>query len=81
MKQSDTPTPAELRARAQEALTAPGRKRLKAVEAQKQAEAELRPLVVAAVRNEVPFRRIQALTGISPNTARAWAVADTKGEQ
>jgi hypothetical protein len=72
MTQDDT-TPAALRARAEEALKAPGRKRLKALAAVQAAEEELRPLVVAAVRNEVPFRKITELTGVAPNTARSWA--------
>lgn len=65
-------TPATLRTAAEAALKAPGKKRLNAVKAQAEAEEVLLPLVLEAHRNEVSFRRINELTGIAPNTVRAW---------
>lgn len=66
-------TPAQLRAAAETDLKPLGTKRLR-IKAQLDAlDEELRPVVVRAVAMEVPYRRIQELTGVSPNTARAWA--------
>ncbi|MFF3420985.1 hypothetical protein ACFYW9_41085 [Streptomyces sp. NPDC002698] len=64
-------TPADLRAAAERSLVAPGKKRLKAVAALKALDAELEPLVVEALRNEVSALRISELTGIHRNTIRA----------
>lgn len=65
-------TPAQLRAEAEEALKPLGQKRIKLLAQLEEVEAELRPLVVEAVRMEVPFRRINEMTAVSPNTASAW---------
>jgi len=65
-------TPAELRAEAEVALKPLGQKRIRLLAQLEEVDRELRPLVVEAVRMEVPFRRINELTAISPNTARSW---------
>jgi hypothetical protein len=73
-------TPAQLRAQAEVALKPLGQKRIKLLAQLEEVEAELRPLVVEAVRMEVPFRRINEMTAISPNTAAAWKKrADAEG--
>lgn len=66
------PTPAQLRAEAEEALRGPGQKRIRLLAQLEEVEAELRPLVARAVTMEVPYRRINELTAVAPNTARAW---------
>lgn len=73
-------TPAQLRAQAEEALKPLGQKRIKLLAQLEEVEAELRPLIVTAVRMEVPFRRINELTAVSPNTSAAWRrKADEEG--
>lgn len=66
------PTPAQLRAKAEEALRGPGQKRIKLLAQLDEVDAELRPLIAHAVTMEVPYRRINELTAVAPNTARAW---------
>lgn len=66
-------TPRELRAEAEVALKPLGQKRIKLLAQLEAVDAELRPLVVEAVRMEVPYRRINELTAVAPNTARAWS--------
>jgi len=66
-------TPAELRAQAEAALKPLGQKRIKLLAQLEEVERELRPLVANAVRMEVPYRRINELTAVAPNTARAWS--------
>ncbi|MEW2267995.1 hypothetical protein ACGF5T_35940 [Streptomyces sp. NPDC047853] len=66
-------TPAELRAEAEAALKPLGQKRIKLLAQLDEVDRELRPLVKEAVRMEVPYRRINELTAVSPNTARAWS--------
>lgn len=65
-------TPADLRAAAENELREPGQRYLRKLAELEVIRAELRPLIVNAVANEVPFRRIAELTTITPNTARAW---------
>jgi hypothetical protein len=65
-------TPARLRADAENALTPLGAERIQLLKRLDEIEQQLRPLVVRAIDCEVPFRRIQELTSVSPNTARAW---------
>lgn len=73
-------TPAQLRAQAEEALKPLGQKRIKLLAQLEEVEAELRPLVVTAVRMEVPYRRINELTAVASNTASAWRrKADSEG--
>ncbi len=72
-------TPAQLRASAEEKLKPLGQKRVRLLAQLEALDAELRPVLVDAVRMEVPFRRIYELTGVSPNTARAWRKADDEG--
>lgn len=69
-------TPAELRAEAEAALHEPGRRRIRLLAELEAVEAELRPVVVTAVRMEVPYRRINELTAVAPNTARAWSKSE-----
>lgn len=66
-------TPAELRAEAEAALTPLGQKRIKLLAELEEIDRELRPLIAEAVRMEVPYRRINEISGVAPNTARAWA--------
>lgn len=66
-------TPAELRADAEVALKPLGQRRIKLLAQLEEVDRELRPLITTAVRMEVPYRRINELTAIAPNTARAWA--------
>lgn len=68
-------TPAQLRATAEAALKPLGSKRIKIKTQLDEVEEQLRPLVVEAIRMEVPYRRITALTGVASNTARAWSKA------
>lgn len=70
---TDDVTPGKLRERAATALAEPGARRQQLRQQLGDVENELRPLVVAAVRAEVPGRRIRELTGLSTNTAAAWA--------
>lgn len=72
-------TPAQLRAEAEADLTPIGRKRLRLLAQLEELDAELRPALVDAVRMEVPLRRIYELTGVSPNTSRAWRKAAESG--
>ncbi|MBQ0855733.1 hypothetical protein J8N05_47115 (plasmid) [Streptomyces sp. BH-SS-21] len=71
-------TPAELRADAEASLKAPGQQRIKLLAQLEEIEEGLRPLVAEAVRMEVPYRRINELTAVAPNTARAWSKSKTK---
>jgi len=65
-------TPAELRAEAEQALKPLGQRRIKLLAELEAVDAELRPVIANAVAMEVPFRRINELTAVAPNTARAW---------
>jgi len=67
-----TQTPAQLRAQAEAAIKPLGAKRIKLLAQLEELDAELRPLIVEAVRMEVPYRRIREVTGVSPNTSAAW---------
>jgi hypothetical protein len=69
-------TPAQMRAEAEERLREPGEERVRLLRRITELDQVLRPFVVEAVEVEVPYRRIQTLTGVSPNTARAWVKAD-----
>ncbi len=66
-------TPGESRAEAEAALKPLGQQRIKLLAKLEEIEQELRPLIAEAVRMEVPYRRINELTAVAPNTARAWA--------
>ncbi|MFB6670718.1 hypothetical protein ACFCV3_42680 [Kribbella sp. NPDC056345] len=70
-----TQTPAQLRAQAEAALKPLGAKRIRLLAQLEQLDAEIRPVIVEAVRMEVPYRRIRDLTGVSPNTSAAWRKA------
>ncbi|MFB7957977.1 hypothetical protein [Streptomyces sp. NPDC056045] len=74
-----TQTPAQLRAKAEAALEPLGAKRIKLLAQLEALDAEIRPVVVEAVRMEVPYRRIRELTGVSPNTSAAWRKASDAG--
>lgn len=65
-------TPAQLRADAEAPLVKIGKRRKQLLAELAEIDTELRPLVVTAVRMEVPYRRIHELTGIAPNTAMKW---------
>lgn len=66
-----TPSPAEIRAEAESRLIPGGKRRRKLLEQLDDIDTELRPLILAARRAEVSLRRIQDLTGVTPNTIRA----------
>lgn len=68
-------TPAQMRAKAEADLKPLGQQRVRLLAKLEALDAELRPVLVEAVRMEVPLRRIYELTGVSPNTARAWRKA------
>jgi len=65
-------TPAQLRATAEAALVDPGAERKRLLDELEAVEVRIRPLVVEAVRMEVPYRRINELTAVAPNTAIKW---------
>lgn len=65
-------TPAELRAAAEAELTPIGAEYQRLLAELEDVKGELRPAVIAAVDVELPLRRIQELTGVSPNTATKW---------
>lgn len=65
-------TPAQMRARARDALRPLGEERRKLTARQAQIDEELRPLIVEALRMEVPEREIQEETGIARGTIRRW---------
>ena len=71
-------TPAQLRAEAEAAIKPQGQKRIKLLAELEAIDRELRPLIAEAVRMEVPYRRINELTAVAPNTARAWAKAEAE---
>lgn len=71
-------SPAELRAEAEAALQPLGQKRIKLLAQLEEVDRELRPLIAEAVRMEVPYRRINELSAVSPNTARAWSKAEAE---
>lgn len=71
-------TPAQLRAEAEKALTPLGQKRVRLLAQLEEIDRDLRPLIAEAVRMEVPYRRINELTAVAPNTARAWATKSTE---
>ena len=65
-------TPRMIRERAEEALRPVAQRRVELLAELEQVEQELRPLVQRAVSVEVSYRRISALSGLSPTTIRAW---------
>lgn len=69
-------TPAQLRARAEDELRPVAQRRLELLAELQEVETALRPLVRKAVRSEVSYRRISALSGLSPATIRAWSKND-----
>jgi hypothetical protein len=71
-------SPAELRAEAEAAIKPKGQRRIKLLAELEEIDRELRPLIAEAVRMEVPYRRINELTAVAPNTARAWAKAEAE---
>ncbi|MGV9907610.1 hypothetical protein ACWDU8_34895 [Streptomyces sp. NPDC003388] len=49
-----------------------GSRRRKAIEAQKAAEAEIRPLLPVAIEEGIPLRTLRDMTGLSVGTIRLW---------
>jgi len=66
-------TPRMLRERAENELRPVAQRRVRLLAELEEVERELRPLVQRAVAAEVSYRRISALSGLSPNTIRAWS--------
>ncbi|WP_338909673.1 hypothetical protein [Streptomyces nigra] len=66
-------TPAQLRAAAEERLRAPGAERLRLVQQRDEVDEELRPLVVAAKRAGITYRRLHEVSGVPPITVGRWA--------
>lgn len=71
-RMTDDVTPAQLRAKAEERLAPLGQRRIELLADLEAVEAELRPVVLDAVRVEVSFRRINALTALSTTTVGKW---------
>lgn len=65
-------TPAQLRAQAEDNLRDLGRQRLGLLAQLEEIDQELKPRIRAAREVELPYSRITTLTGVAPNTARAW---------
>jgi len=65
-------TPEQLRADAVEALKEPGAQRLELLRQIAEIDEGLKPLIARAREVEVPYTRINELTGVAPNTVRAW---------
>jgi hypothetical protein len=77
-----TPTPAQLRAAAEDALRPLGQERIRLITRLEQLDAELKPLVAAAVEAEVSERRIGQLTSLARGTVRSWSrTTDTSKER
>ena len=73
-------TPAEMRAEAEAALKRLAPKRQKLMKQLRELdETETRPLVIHALRMEVSQRRIEAITGVSAHTSRAWLKKSQEG--
>lgn len=66
-------TPEDARAKAVRQLVSPGEERIRFATELEQLDAKIRPLVLAAVQADVPYRRIAELTGISRATVARWA--------
>ncbi|NUR91200.1 MAG: hypothetical protein HOY71_44600 [Nonomuraea sp.] len=69
---TDDVTPADLRRQAEAALTPVAQRRVRLLAELEECETELRPLVHRAVRAEVSYRRITALSGLSQTTIAKW---------
>jgi DNA-directed RNA polymerase specialized sigma24 family protein len=65
-------TPEEQRAVLVRHLIGPGQRRLLLLEELEEVDKSLRPLVTAAVRAGLPYRRIAELTGVSRATVGRW---------
>jgi hypothetical protein len=57
---------------AERALRAPGERRLRAKEELRRADDELRPVVVKAMKANLPIRRIAEMTGLATTTVMLW---------
>jgi hypothetical protein len=66
-------TPRMLRERAEGQLQPVAQRRVQLLAELEEVERQLRPLVQRAVAAEVSYRRISALSGLSPTTIRAWS--------
>lgn len=66
-------TPRMLREQAEEALRPVAQRRVELLAELEACDTELKPLVRRAVEAEVSYRRISSLSGLSPNTIRAWS--------
>lgn len=64
-------TVAEIRQAAEDKLRPIGERRLRLLAELEEIDRELWPLIIKARSAEVSLRRIQALTGVTPNTVRA----------
>jgi hypothetical protein len=69
---TDDVTPAQLRAQAEAELAPVAQRRVRLLAELEECETELRPLVQRAVRAEVGYRRITALSGLSQSTIAKW---------
>lgn len=73
-----TPTPAQLRAAAEDALRPLGQERIRLVTRLEEIDAELKPLVARALEAEVSERRIGQLTALARGTVRSWGGKTTE---
>lgn len=69
-------TPAQIRATVEDELRPVAQRRVRLLAELQECETELRPLVRKAVRAEVSYRRISALSALSPATIRSWSRDD-----
>jgi hypothetical protein len=67
-----TPTPAQLRAAAEDALKPLGQERIRLITRLEELDKELKPLVVQALAAEVSERRISVMTALARGTIRTW---------
>lgn len=60
------------RAEAERALEAPGARRIAAKAEMRKADEALKPLVLRAIKANVPIRRVAELTGLTTSTVMLW---------
>ena len=66
-------TPAQIRAAAEDAMRPLGSRRIELLRELAEVTQQLRPHVLHAREVEVSLKRVEELTGITPNTVRSWA--------
>ncbi|WP_344535938.1 hypothetical protein, partial [Streptomyces albiaxialis] len=69
-------TPAQIRAEAEAEMEPLGAERLRLLAELEKIDGRLKPKILKARTLEVSLRRITTLTGVAPNTVRAWEKAE-----